>query len=323
MPRKKTKEEFIKEAIMVHGNKYDYSRVVYVNNNTKVEIVCYEHGSFWQLPRTHVNKSCGCPKCSKVYSDQSYFIENATRIHKGKYDYSKVNYIDCKTKICIICPEHGEYWTTPNSHISGCGCRKCDNKRKSNQRKYIYGIGINDYEGFIKESDEAYKTWFQMLRRCYNKEWKNEHPTYQDCTVCDEWLYFSNFKKWFDDPNNGYIKGYFLDKDVRVKGNKIYSPETCCFLPPKISSITTQSNALRGALPIGVSSCENKFRVRLSERNKLIHLGTFNTKEEAFLAYKQEKERHIKELAEEYYKKSEINKAAYEGLLSFKISIND
>ena len=99
MPRKKTKEEFIKEAIMVHGNKYDYSRVVYVNNNTKVEIVCYEHGSFWQLPRTHVNKSCGCPKCSKVYSDQSYFIENATRIHKGKYDYSKVNYIDCKTKI--------------------------------------------------------------------------------------------------------------------------------------------------------------------------------------------------------------------------------
>ena len=170
MPRKKTKEEFIKEAIMVHGNKYDYSRVVYVNNNTKVEIVCYEHGSFWQLPRTHVNKSCGCPKCSKVYSDQSYFIENATRIHKGKYDYSKVNYIDCKTKICIICPEHGEYWTTPNSHISGCGCRKCDNKRKSNQRKYIYGIGINDYEGFIKESDEAYKTWFQMLRRCYNKE---------------------------------------------------------------------------------------------------------------------------------------------------------
>lgn len=66
MPRKKTKEEFIKEAVMVHGNKYDYSKVVYVNNNTKVEIICPEHGSFFQLPRTRASTKCGCPKCSNV-----------------------------------------------------------------------------------------------------------------------------------------------------------------------------------------------------------------------------------------------------------------
>lgn len=73
---------------MVHGNKYDYSKVVYVNNNTKVEIVCYEHGSFWQLPRTHVSTKCGCPKCSNVASDTELFIEKASLIYPH-YDFPK------------------------------------------------------------------------------------------------------------------------------------------------------------------------------------------------------------------------------------------
>ena len=135
-----------------------------------------------------------------------------------------------------------------------------------------YGVAKCDIKG--ASNTKIYKIWHAMIQRCYDAKHLERMPHYEGSSVCEEWKILSNFKKWFDDPNNGYVKGYFLDKDVRVKGNKVYSPETCCFLPPKISSITTQSNALRGALPIGVSSCENKFRVRLSERNKLIHSGT-------------------------------------------------
>ena len=125
-PNRLTAEEFINKAIQVHGNKYDYSKVNYVGNKTKVCIICPEHGEFWQTPNAHLSKQ-GCPKCVGHYSPTNEeFIERARKVHGDKYDYSKVNYIKSSEKVCIICPEHGEFWQAPSTHISQkCGCPVC------------------------------------------------------------------------------------------------------------------------------------------------------------------------------------------------------
>lgn len=128
-------EEFIKEASILHNNKYDYSKVNFVDTHTKVCIVCPIHGEFWQTPHMHLGKKQGCPKCggtSKLTTEE--FIQKAKEIHGNKYDYSKVNYISNSDKVCIICPEHGEFWQKANDHISGKkGCPKC---RLKSQTKF-------------------------------------------------------------------------------------------------------------------------------------------------------------------------------------------
>ena len=115
---------FIQKAHEVHGDKYDYSKVVYINNKTKVCIICPEHGEFWQKPYNHLQKK-GCCKCVGKNKTTEEFIKQSNIIHNNKYDYSKVVYINNHTKVCIICPEHGEFWQTPANHLSGRGCNKC------------------------------------------------------------------------------------------------------------------------------------------------------------------------------------------------------
>jgi len=132
---RKTTEQFIEEARQVHGDKYDYSKVEYVNSATKVCIVCPEHGEFWQRAGEHL-KGKGCIKCAKHYKPTTEeFIEKARKAHGDKYDYSKVEYVNNKTKVCIICPEHGEFWQKPNNHLSGQGCPFCAGNAKLKNRK--------------------------------------------------------------------------------------------------------------------------------------------------------------------------------------------
>ena len=120
-------EEFINKANKVHNGKYDYSKVEYVNAKTKICIICPEHGEFWQTPHNHLQGQ-GCPKCSATLKlSKDVFIEISNKKHNGKYDYSKVKYINNRTKVCIICPEHGEFWQTPSNHMYGYGCAKCAN----------------------------------------------------------------------------------------------------------------------------------------------------------------------------------------------------
>ncbi len=147
--QKSSTEEFIKKANKVHNNKYDYSKVEYKNIETKVCIICPEHGEFWQSPEKHLIGQ-GCVKCSyiernvKKTDTVEQFIQKSKKIHGNKYDYSKVNYVNTNTKVCIICPKHGEFLITPNNHLRGKGCPKC------NQSKLERDIIIN-FTGFIKE----------------------------------------------------------------------------------------------------------------------------------------------------------------------------
>ena len=133
-------ENFINKAKKIHGDKYDYSKVNYVNSKTKVCIICPKHGEFWQEPRHHLSKH-GCPMCGKENSDRKQsltlneFIEKSNQIHNGKYSYDKVNYVNAETKVCIICPKHGEFWQAPHSHLRGQGCPKCGRERNINSIK--------------------------------------------------------------------------------------------------------------------------------------------------------------------------------------------
>ena len=148
---KLTTEQFIEKARQVHGDKYDYSKVEYINAYTKVCIICPEHGEFWQTPNNHTNGKCGCPFCaSNVKLTTEEFIEKARKVHGDKYDYSKVEYINSHTKVCIICPEHGEFWQTPSIHTDGiCGCPFCASKKVTNEQvrtKILERLEGTDFE---------------------------------------------------------------------------------------------------------------------------------------------------------------------------------
>ena len=130
--KSKTTKWFIEKAKEIHGDKYNYNKVKYNGNRNKVCIICPEHGEFWQTPNNHL-KGEGCKFCAfdelskKKKMDIKSFIEKSIKIHNNKYDYRKVDLEnrDEKGRVCIICPEHGEFWQTPNSHLQGNGCKKC------------------------------------------------------------------------------------------------------------------------------------------------------------------------------------------------------
>lgn len=130
--RKPTIEEYLLKVNNVHNYKYDYSETVYKNKNTKICVICHkkdengiEHGKFWLTAHNHLNGR-GCPKCAKKYKYTTYeIIEKFKLIHEDTYDYSKVEYINTKTKVCIICHKHGEFWQAPYHHIGGSGCPHC------------------------------------------------------------------------------------------------------------------------------------------------------------------------------------------------------
>ena len=131
-------KSFIEKAKQIHGDKYDYSKVEYVNSHTKVCIICPKHGEFWQTPNNHTHKTNpkGCPSCNGTKKlTTKEFIEKAKKIHGNKYDYSKVEYINNLTKVCIICPKHGQFWQTPNKHLTGCNCPFCSHQSFKDTKK--------------------------------------------------------------------------------------------------------------------------------------------------------------------------------------------
>lgn len=163
MPRKLTKEMFIEKARKIHGNKYDYSKVVYVNNKKEVIIICPEHGEFLQRSNNHLSGQ-GCPKCKAEKSSRRLtyedFISKAKKIHGDKYDYSKVVYVNNSTPVIIICPRHGEFLQRPNGHLSGQGCPKCacDRNKSVNRKDKCRGVRKNyTTEIFIEEARKVHR----------------------------------------------------------------------------------------------------------------------------------------------------------------------
>jgi len=120
-----TLEEFLEDGRKIHGSKYDYSRVVITNNTNPVEIICPEHGSFWQAPKQH-RKGRGCPRCGGTAKlTKEAWVQRSDQAHQGKYDYSQSQYVNMATEIAIICPKHGVFHQLPSVHVNGHGCPAC------------------------------------------------------------------------------------------------------------------------------------------------------------------------------------------------------
>ena len=160
---KYTTEQFIEKAREVHGDKYDYSKVEYVNANTKICIICPEHGEFWQTPASHLNGK-GCEKCVRPSYDTESFVKCAKKIHGNKYDYSKVEYINTKTKVSIICPEHGEFKMKPNVHLQGCGCNLCFKK----DEEKLFNLLVEKFGNGVIERQKTFE-WLRNPNNNYHQ----------------------------------------------------------------------------------------------------------------------------------------------------------
>lgn len=170
-----------------------------------------------------------------------------------------------------------------------------------------------------------YSKWNNMFIRCYNKKYKEKTPSYEGCSVCEEWRKFDNFLAWFQDPANGYREGYQLDKDLLVQGNKVYGPDTCCFIPQTVNAMMTRSNRLRGQVKsIGVTIKSGKYVARCNFGHKEAkQVGRFKNEQDAFEAYKAAKKGYIVQLANDLYTKGEITERVYKGLLNYEIKQYD
>ncbi len=185
----------------------------------------------------------------------------------------------------------------------------------------VCGVGITGEKGSKK--DREYMLWVGLLERCYSEKRHKNRPTYKSCTTSENFNYYPYFKSWCNKQIGFGNEGWELDKDILVKGNKVYSEDTCCFVPAEINVMFTKTDALRGKHPIGVqyykpSDC---FRAYVGCYSKRIYLGQFNTELEAFRAYKQAKEAYIKEVANKW--KDQIDPKVYNALMKYEVEITD
>ena len=234
-----------------------------------------------------------------------------------------VNYA-CSNDITVQFKTTGELVKTKYSNFK-------NGSVKSHFTPSVYGVGIIGNEKTIDENGKtikSYSVWNSMLKRCYSGKEQKKYPTYKGCCVCEEWLNYSNFKKWYDE-NYYEIENQTmnLDKDILVKNNKIYSPNTCVFVPQNINNLFTKSNKSRGKYPIGVifNKYVNKYQAHCNTfyngKRQCKYLGSYNNIEEAFNAYKEFKEANIKQVADEY--KDKIPNKLYEAMYNYKVKITD
>ena len=239
MYKKKTSDTFVLQSRNVHGDKYDYSKVEYVNNSTKVCIICPEHGEFWKTPKHHLHGQ-GCSLCAKrdasikrtLTTDE--FIEKARKIHRDKYDYSKVKYVNNSTKVCIICPEHGEFWMTPHNHLANQGCPKCSGRYITDtnyfieKAKQIHGSKYDYSQVEYKDS----KTKICIICPKHGEFWQTpqEHLQNKGCPSCSH----SISKEEVNICN--YLNSIDIDCKQRVK-NIINPYELDIYIPEKKTGI--------------------------------------------------------------------------------------
>lgn len=187
-------------------------------------------------------------------------------------------------------------------------------------------IGEGKYTATIEgKHTDAYRRWAHMIRRCYSNEFKEKYSAYKNCTMSEDWLNFQNFAEWQN--NNHYTisdEKMHLDKDILEKGNKIYSPETCIFVPHRINNLFIKSGVRKGSCPIGVHWAKSveKYNAHCQDANlNYFNIGYFDNSNDAFLAYKHKKEEVIKQVADKY--KDYIPKKLYNAMYRYEVEITD
>lgn len=244
----------------------------------------------------------------------------------------EINYTKYESKITII-----EYINCDDVKVSindnYVTYTNYSNFKKGNIKypydKSVYGVGYLGEGKYSRTTHELlYRFWHDMLKRCYDIKIKLKEPTYEGCTVCEEWLNFQNFAEWFENNYYEVDERIELDKDILYKGNKIYNTHSCILVPHRINKLLIKCNKSRGEYPIGVSWNKklNKFMAtcciikNYKPTNK--NLGYFNTSQDAFYnGYKPFKEQYIKQVADDY--KDKIPKELYDALYKYEVEITD
>jgi hypothetical protein len=210
MGKKITKQEFIHRSNQIHNFEYDYSLVDYKNNKTSVSIKCKIHGLFNQRPINHINGKSGCPFCyGHIKSSLEEFIVKSNQIHNFKYDYSIVDYKNNKTKVSIICNEHGIFKQSPNVHLSGHGCFICANK--------------NDISNFIKKSIEIYGDIYDYSNSIYKNIYsdiKIKCKIHGEFTIKPSHFLYEKNGCPYCSKNRYKNLDFFIDDANRIHNNK-------------------------------------------------------------------------------------------------------
>lgn len=196
---------------------------------------------------------------------------------------------------------------------------KPDDWSKSCMKPTISGVGYWGRDG-VDVNSKAYRRWIDMIHRCYNDKLHERAPRYKECTVCEEWLNFSNFEVWYNKHKPEGLD-VDLDKDIMFEGNKIYDPEHVVFVPHIIHTILNGTQDKHGQYPVGVWRRRNEYRASVNVMGRNIKLGQFDTPEEAFERYKVYKEDLIKDVAELY--KNDIPDRVYKIMLTWEINNTD
>ena len=194
-------------------------------------------------------------------------------------------------------------------------------------------IGVKYPAKINGKNTKEYTAWYSMIERCYYEKYKEQRPTYEDATCCEDWLLYENFYEWLHSQEN-FDKWYHgikwtLDKDIINKRNKVYSPEKCCLVPMSVNNLFTKSDIARGDLPIGVTYHKRigKYHAKISKLGKngkyREHIGYYATVEKAFYAYKQAKEHYIKQVAQTEYSNSNITEECYNAMMNYIVEITD
>lgn len=238
---------------------------------------------------------------------------------KSSGDFKIVKYNDAKD-VEIQFLKTGYEATVQLGHIKS-------GKVKDPYSPSVYGVGVlgtkhpsHEYGVQTKE----YQMWAGMLERCYDEALKKRCPTYESCRVSENFKYYEYFYEWCHKQIGFGNQDWHLDKDLLVKGNKVYSEDSCVFLPQEINLLLTKRDNNRGEYLIGVSwkKANKVFVATVSKgKGKREHLGCFKTEIEAFNAYKKAKESFVKEQANEW--KGKIDERAYKALVEYEVNIDD
>jgi hypothetical protein len=200
-PSKLTNELFIRKAIIIHGNKYDYSQIEYKNNRVRVKIICKEHGIFEQIPINHL-KGQNCPICSNRFKfTNEDFIKKAQKIHGFKYDYTEINYKNSQTKIKILCKQHGYFYQMPLNHLKGNQCYKCSNIVRNNE-DFIEKANIIHKNIYMYEKTIYISTRKKVIITCKIHgdfiQLPNDHLNGCGCQKCSVGNYSKMCIKWLN-----------------------------------------------------------------------------------------------------------------------------
>jgi len=194
------------------------------------------------------------------------------------------------------------------------------------KRSLVCGVGVNDWDGAVKVDGKdirEYQLWQSMLQRCFDEKYKQKRPTYEGVTCSKEWLSMTKFIEDVSQMRGFGLDWWALDKDILVKGNKLYSKDTCCFVPQEVNNLLIKSDNSRGEWPVGVcfDKASGKFMAYIKVNGKQKHLGYFTTAEEAFFAYKAAKEAHIKAVAQKW--QHLIEERVFQALMTYEVNIDD